>query len=238
MKWTDGLSLVSQWTSPTHLECLDISTIWLLLLQCTMHTPPNYQVILLLTECCNPTKSYLIQRLWSPTHPKTQLNSFVVHNAAQNEDVMMEKCPTNYMLRRSSRFPQVIHPSDSTCCTQNWSPSWSLLWSLSALTSVVRYVTSCATHIVFICFDQVLGLPNELCSWSLQGVHNMSYTYIRHTSNQMSLWPNCLYHQVCDRFYNHPPCPSALFHHKLCSRPIQFVHPYQPSIALSRKPLS
>jgi hypothetical protein len=103
----------------------------------------------------------------------------------------------------------------------------------------------------------VLGSPNKLCAWSSQGVHTgLALTSIANQTNQVcaqtismkgqSTLPNL--HQVCaqtasvinlqqfcDEFYDHPPYPSALFHHKLCSQSIQGVHPDQPSTALSTK---
>jgi hypothetical protein len=46
---------------------------------------------------------------------------------------------------------------------------------------------------------------------------------------------NCLCDKPCDESCNHPPYPSALFHHKICSRFIQGMCPNQPSIALSTR---
>jgi hypothetical protein len=89
---------------------------------------------------------------------------------------------------------------------------------------------------------------------------NRSGTYFYHKWNQPSLCLDCLYKRsihliepspslhpkfhcdkVCDNSCNeisdelcdHPPFPSDLFHHKLCSLSIKFVHLNQPPIALS-----
>jgi hypothetical protein len=119
-----------------------------------------------------------------------------------------------------------------------------------------------ATSLVFIFLAQVLCSLNELCAWSLQGVHNKYITYFHRESIQPSmcpyylykrsvyliepspsLFPNCLCDQVynnsrneiCDEFYDHPPCPSASFHQKICSHPIKGMCPNQPSTAPSTR---
>jgi hypothetical protein len=112
----------------------------------------------------------------------------------------------------------------------------------SVITSAVRSVTGCVKNPMFICLSQVIDSPNKLCTWSLQGVHNRSNTDFHHTSNQPSMYPNCLYDHVCnkfcDDFYDHPPYPSALFHHKLFSRYAQVVRSNPPSTTISARTMS
>jgi hypothetical protein len=159
---------------------------------------------------------------------------------------MMEMCLTNCLLWNSSRLPQVIHPSDSTCCNPKLLSFQSLYRSPSvltyAITSVVRYVTSHAKNHTFFCLSYVLGSPNKIYAWSLKVCTICpTLTFVTHRTNQI-----CICDQACknfcdelsNEFYNNPPCPSVSFHHKICSRPAQGVHPDHPSTAMSTEPLS
>jgi hypothetical protein len=115
--------------------------------------------------------------------------------------------------------------------THNFSPLRSLLQSPSMTTSTITYVVRYATILAFIHLAQVLGSPNKLFTWSRQVVQNNSSTYFYRKSNQPSTFPDFICNQIYGNsygeFFDHPPCLSSLFHHKLFSWHIQGVHPDQ-----------
>jgi hypothetical protein len=148
--------------------------------------PPDYQFILSLTDCCNFAEITSSEGCGQPTCPTTQLNSIVVLSDARHVDVMMETCPTNCLLQSYSRSPQVVqHTQVLHLATTHNFPS-TITFVITLCAHFCRSVKS-ATNLVFICLSQVLSSPNEIYSWSLQGVHNRSGTDLCHTSNQSSL---------------------------------------------------